>query len=83
IHSLAGAIGMGLALAIRTPIGNPPRHVVGRVGVGGVILKLCDLATLAQEKHKLTHLVINHRGYRVIPLYYKKKPPQQNVELKN
>lgn len=32
IHSLAGAIGMGLPMAIGTAIANPQRKVVGLVG---------------------------------------------------
>lgn len=35
IHSLAGAIGMGLPMAIGTAIANPQRKVVGLVGDGG------------------------------------------------
>ncbi len=38
IHSLAGAIGMGLPMAIGTAIANPQRKVVGLVGDGGLSL---------------------------------------------
>lgn len=38
IHSLAGAIGMGLPMAIGTAIANPQRKVVGLVGDGGLAL---------------------------------------------
>ncbi|MGS6272193.1 thiamine pyrophosphate-dependent enzyme [Enterobacter hormaechei] len=37
IHSLAGAIGMGLPQAIGTPIANPQPNLVGLVGDGGVV----------------------------------------------
>ncbi|VTN11642.1 Cyclohexane-1,2-dione hydrolase [Raoultella terrigena] len=40
IHSLAGAIGMGLPMAIGTAIANPQRKVVGLVGDGGLSLNL-------------------------------------------
>jgi acetolactate synthase-1/2/3 large subunit len=50
MHSLAGAIGMGLPMAIGTAIANPQRKMVGLVGDGGLSLNLGELATLAQEK---------------------------------
>jgi acetolactate synthase-1/2/3 large subunit len=50
VHSLAGAIGMGLPMAIGTAIANPQRKIVGLVGDGGLSLNLGELATLAQEK---------------------------------
>ncbi|MGS6298140.1 thiamine pyrophosphate-dependent enzyme, partial [Enterobacter hormaechei] len=66
IHSLAGAIGMGLPMANGPPIANPHPHVVGVVGDGGLSLKLGELATLAQEKANVTLLVMKHRGYGVL-----------------
>ncbi|MBA2051659.1 thiamine pyrophosphate-dependent enzyme, partial [Escherichia coli] len=54
IHSLAGAIGMGLPMAVGTAIANPQRKVVGLVGDGGLSLNLGELATLAQEKANVT-----------------------------
>ena len=59
IHSLAGAIGMGLPMAIGTAIANPQRKVVGLVGDGGLSLNLGELATLAQEKANVTLLIMN------------------------
>lgn len=66
IHSLAGAIGMGLPMAIGTAIANPQRKVVGLVGDGGLSLNLGELATLAQEKANVTLLVMNDGGYGVM-----------------
>ncbi len=54
IHSLAGAIGMGLPMAIGTAIANPQRKVVGLVGDGGLALGLGELATMAQEQVNIT-----------------------------
>lgn len=66
IHSLAGAIGMGLPMAIGTAIANPQRRVVGLVGDGGLSLNLGELATLAQEKANVTLLIMNDGGYGVM-----------------
>ena len=66
IHSLAGAIGMGLPMAIGTAIANPQRKVVGLVGDGGLSLNLGELATLAQEKANVTLLIMNDGGYGVM-----------------
>ena len=46
---LAGAIGMGLPMAVGTAIANPQRKVVGTVGDGGLSLNLGELATGAGE----------------------------------
>lgn len=66
IHSLAGAIGMGLAMAIGTALANPQRKVVGLVGDGGLALGLGELATLVQERANVTLLVMNDGGYGVM-----------------
>ncbi|MDF0604864.1 thiamine pyrophosphate-binding protein [Neisseriaceae bacterium TC5R-5] len=66
IHSLAGAIGMGLPMAIGSAIANPQRKVVALVGDGGLALGLGELATLAQEQLNLTLLVMNDGGYGVM-----------------
>ncbi|MER1975834.1 thiamine pyrophosphate-binding protein [Pseudocitrobacter faecalis] len=66
IHSLAGAIGMGLPMAIGTAIANPQHKVVGLVGDGGLSLILGELATLAQEKANVTLLIMNDGGYGVM-----------------
>jgi acetolactate synthase-1/2/3 large subunit len=66
IHSLAGAIGMGLPMAIGTAIANPQRKVVGLVGDGGLALGLGELATMAQEHANITLLIMNDGGYGVM-----------------
>ncbi len=66
IHSLAGAIGMGLSMAIGTAIANPQRKVVGLVGDGGLALGLGELATMAQEQANITLLIMNDGGYGVM-----------------
>ncbi|CNC13308.1 thiamine pyrophosphate-binding protein [Yersinia similis] len=66
IHSLAGAIGMGLPMAIGSAIANPLRKVVGLVGDGGLALGLGELATMAQEQVNLTLVVMNDGGYGVM-----------------
>lgn len=66
IHSLAGAIGMGLSMAIGTALANPQRKVVGLVGDGGLMLGVGELATMAQEKCDITLLVMNDGGYGVM-----------------
>ncbi|CAI1742972.1 thiamine pyrophosphate-binding protein [Serratia proteamaculans] len=66
IHSLAGAIGMGLPMAIGTAIANPQRKVVGLVGDGGLALGLGELATMAQEQANITLLIMNDGGYGVM-----------------
>lgn len=66
IHSLAGAIGMGLPMAVGTALANPQRKVVGLVGDGGLSLNLGEMATLAQEKANVTLLIMNDGGYGVM-----------------
>ncbi|HHQ4518712.1 thiamine pyrophosphate-binding protein [Aeromonas veronii] len=66
IHSLAGAIGMGLSMAIGTAIANPTRKVVGLVGDGGLMLGVGELATMVQEQTNLVLLVMNDGGYGVM-----------------
>lgn len=66
IHSLAGAIGMGLAMAIGAAVANPDRKVVGLVGDGGLMLGVGELATMVQEQTNLVLLVMNDGGYGVM-----------------
>lgn len=66
IHSLAGAIGMGLAMAIGAAVANPERKVVGLVGDGGLMLGVGELATMVQEQTNLVLLVMNDGGYGVM-----------------
>lgn len=66
VHSLAGAIGMGLPMAVGTALANPQRKVVALVGDGGLSLNLGELATMAQEKANITLLIMNDGGYGVM-----------------
>lgn len=66
VHSLAGAIGMGLPLAIGSALANPQRKVLALVGDGGLALGLGELATLVQEQANVTLLVMNDGGYGVM-----------------
>lgn len=66
VHSLAGAIGMGLPMAVGSALANPQRKVVGLVGDGGLSLNLGELATMAQEKANITLLIMNDGGYGVM-----------------
>lgn len=66
IHSLAGAIGMGLPLAVGTALANPQSKVIGLVGDGGLSLNLGELATLEQENANVALIVMNDGGYGVM-----------------
>lgn len=66
IHSLAGAIGMGLPMAVGTALANPHKKVVALVGDGGLSLNLGEMATLAQEQANVTLLIMNDGGYGVM-----------------
>lgn len=66
IHSLAGAIGLGLAHGIGTAVANPTKKVVALVGDGGLMLGLGEIATMVQENTNLILLVMNDGGYGVM-----------------
>ncbi|MCE8031459.1 thiamine pyrophosphate-binding protein [Halomonas daqingensis] len=66
IHSLAGAIGLGLAHGIGCAVAQPQRKVVTLVGDGGLALGLGELATMVQEKLDMTLVVMNDGGYGVM-----------------
>ncbi|TGV09774.1 thiamine pyrophosphate-binding protein [Alcaligenaceae bacterium 429] len=66
IHSLAGAIGLGLAHAIGTAKANPDKKVVALVGDGGLMLGIGEMATMVQEQSNLVLLVMNDGGYGVM-----------------
>ncbi|QEM80344.1 thiamine pyrophosphate-binding protein [Halomonas binhaiensis] len=66
IHSLAGAIGQGLATGIGCAVGAEGRKVVTVVGDGGLMLMVGELATLAQESLDMTLVVMNDGGYGVM-----------------
>ena len=66
IHSLAGAIGLGLAHGIGTSIANPSKKVVSIVGDGGLMLGIGEIATMVQENTDMVLLVMNDGGYGVM-----------------
>lgn len=66
IHSLAGAIGLGLATAIGTSIANPDKKVVGLVGDGGLMLGIGEIATMVQENTNMVLMIMNDGGYGVM-----------------
>lgn len=66
IHSLAGAIGLGLAHAIGTSIANPSKKVVGIVGDGGLMLGIGEIATMVQENTDMVLMIMNDGGYGVM-----------------
>ena len=66
IHSLAGAIGLGLSHGIGSAIANPNKKVVALVGDGGLMLGIGELATAIQENTNLVLLVMNDGGYGVM-----------------
>ncbi|OLO13217.1 hypothetical protein BTW10_00080 [Chromohalobacter japonicus] len=66
VHSLAGAIGMGLPMAIGSAVAKPTCKVVGLVGDGGLMLGVGELATMVQENLDMTLIVMNDGGYGVM-----------------
>lgn len=66
IHSLAGAIGLGLAMGIGCAIAQPNRRVLALVGDGGLALGLGEIATMVQEQLNMTLLIMNDGGYGVM-----------------
>jgi len=66
VHSLGGAIGQGMPMAIGASLVDPQRRTVALVGDGGFALNVGELATAAQEKAPLTILLMNDGGYGVI-----------------
>ncbi|WP_199507237.1 MULTISPECIES: thiamine pyrophosphate-binding protein [unclassified Psychrobacter] len=66
IHSLAGAIGLGLAHGIGTAIANPDKKTVALVGDGGLMLGVGEIATAVQENVNMVLMVMNDGGYGVM-----------------
>ena len=66
VHSLGGAIGQGLPMAVGAALAEPGRRTVALVGDGGFALNLGELATAAQEQAPVTILLMNDGGYGVI-----------------
>ena len=66
IHSLAGAIGLGLAHGIGTARANPGKKVATIVGDGGLMLGIGEMATMVQENTDMVLIVMNDGGYGVM-----------------
>ncbi|MBP6116157.1 MAG: thiamine pyrophosphate-binding protein [Neisseriaceae bacterium] len=66
IHSLAGAIGLGLATGIGAAIANRDKKVVALVGDGGLALGVGEIATMVQEQTNMVLMVMNDGGYGVM-----------------
>ncbi|MCK4080802.1 thiamine pyrophosphate-binding protein [Acinetobacter radioresistens] len=66
IHSLAGAIGLGLATAIGASVANPDKKVIGLVGDGGLMLGIGEIATMVQENTNMVLMIMNDGGYGVM-----------------
>ncbi|WP_221795725.1 thiamine pyrophosphate-binding protein [Oceanobacter mangrovi] len=66
IHSLAGAIGLGLAHGIGTAKANPGKKVATIVGDGGLMLGIGEMATMVQENTDMVLIVMNDGGYGVM-----------------
>ena len=66
IHSLAGAIGLGLAHGIGASVANPDKKVVSLVGDGGLMLGIGEIATMVQENLDMVLLIMNDNGYGVM-----------------
>ncbi len=66
IHSLAGAIGLGLAHGIGSAIANRDKKVISLVGDGGLMLGIGEIATMVQENTNMVLLVMNDQGYGVM-----------------
>lgn len=66
IHSLAGAIGLGLAMGIGCAVAQPDKRVLALVGDGGLALGIGEIATMVQEQLNMTLLIMNDGGYGVM-----------------
>lgn len=66
IHSLAGAIGLGLPHAIGVARANPGKKIAALVGDGGLMLNIGEMATMVQEQLPIILLVMNDGGYGVM-----------------
>jgi acetolactate synthase-1/2/3 large subunit len=66
VHSLGGAIGQGVPMAIGAALGRPETKTVALVGDGGFMLAAGEIATAVQERANVVYIVMNDRGYGVI-----------------
>jgi acetolactate synthase-1/2/3 large subunit len=66
VHSLGGAIGQGLPMAIGAALAAPGGKAVALVGDGGLMVNPGELATAKQERADVTLILMNDGGYGVI-----------------
>ncbi len=66
VHSLGGAIGQGVPMAVGAALGRPETKTVALVGDGGFMLAAGEIATAVQERANVVYIVMNDRGYGVI-----------------
>ncbi|MEQ8696662.1 MAG: thiamine pyrophosphate-binding protein [Bauldia litoralis] len=66
VHSLGGAIGQGLPMAIGAALAAPDTKTVILSGDGGLIMNVGEFATAKQEAADITMILMNDGGYGVI-----------------
>jgi acetolactate synthase-1/2/3 large subunit len=66
VHSLGGAIGQGVPMAIGAALGRPETKTVALVGDGGFMLAAGEVATAVQERANVVYILMNDGGYGVI-----------------
>ncbi len=66
VHSLGGAIGQGLPMAVGAALAAPGGKAVLLAGDGGLMLNIGELATAKQEGADITMILMNDGGYGVI-----------------
>ena len=66
VHSLGGAIGQGLSMAVGAAMAQNGRKTVLLSGDGGFMLNVGELATAAQEQADIAVILMNDGGYGVI-----------------
>jgi len=66
VHSLGGAIGQGLPMAIGAALARPEPKTVALAGDGGFMLSIAELVTAVQEKANIALILMNDGGYGVI-----------------
>ncbi len=66
VHSLGGAIGLGVPMAIGAALGRPDTKTVALVGDGGFMLAAGEIATAVQERANVVYILMNDLGYGVI-----------------
>ncbi|MCW5771002.1 MAG: thiamine pyrophosphate-binding protein [Rhodospirillaceae bacterium] len=66
VHSLGGAIGQGVPMAVGAALARPEVKTVALAGDGGFIMTATELATAVQEQANVVFILMNDGGYGVI-----------------